>query len=434
MIRACRGFLRLVGLHLYCRRVWSMAKTARSRGSGATPMAADTPAPRISSQRRGPLARGHVGGGGRAGRAARERAARPRGPQGRRLRDPRARRRSNGRSSTSRSRQVGARQRTRSTRTLAAGTSRTSSRTRRRSACSARTRSSCAKVEEARGELPRFGRCLTFDDLAALEEEGRAHAAAHPTALDDAEAAIDEEDLFTFIYTSGTTGPPKGCMIRHRNYYAMVAVIDGLPELRARADDLMLLYLPLAHNFGRLRAPRRAVRRASRSRSSPTRSQIAEALPQVRPTVPPSVPRVYEKIHTAVVVGVRRDDRREAQARRLVARASGVDVERVASSRASRFRSGSRRKHRDRRPARLLEGQGAPRRPAATPDLRRRAAREGDRRVLRRARHPDHARATASRSARRAATTNRPEPLPLRHRRARAARLRAARSPRTASC
>ena len=75
--------------------------------------------------------------------------------------------------------------------------------------------------------------------------------AEHPSALDDAVAAIDEDDLFTFIYTSGTTGPPKGCMICHRNYYAMASVIDHLPGY-VRDDDLMLLYLPLAHNFGRL--------------------------------------------------------------------------------------------------------------------------------------------------------------------------------------
>ena len=59
--------------------------------------------------------------------------------------------------------------------------------------------------------------------------KARRSRAEHPSALDDAVAAIDEEDLFTFIYTSGTTGPPKGCMIRHRNYYEMVAVVDGLP-------------------------------------------------------------------------------------------------------------------------------------------------------------------------------------------------------------
>ena len=117
-----------------------------------------------------------------------------------------------------------------------------------------------AKVEEGRATLPRLGEVLTFDDLPALEEEGRAYREAHPGALDEAVAAIDEEDLFTFIYTSGTTGPPKGCMIRHRNYYAMVATVDDLPDHSA-PGDVMLLYLPLAHNFGRLDAPLGPVRR-----------------------------------------------------------------------------------------------------------------------------------------------------------------------------
>ncbi len=87
-----------------------------------------------------------------------------------------------------------------------------------------------AKVEDGRAALPMLRHVLTFADLGALEEEGRAYREAHPGALDDAVAAIDEEDLFTYIYTSGTTGPPKGCMIRHRNYYAMVAVSDELPD------------------------------------------------------------------------------------------------------------------------------------------------------------------------------------------------------------
>ena len=60
----------------------------------------------------------------------------------------------------------------------------------------------------------------------------RLRARSTRSALDEAGAAIDEDDLFTYIYTSGTTGPPKGCMIRHRNYYAMVAVVDDLPGLR----------------------------------------------------------------------------------------------------------------------------------------------------------------------------------------------------------
>ena len=64
-------------------------------------------------------------------------------------------------------------------------------------------------------------------------------------------ADVAPDDIFTYIYTSGTTGPPKGCMILNRNYYDMVAVVDEL-ERFLENDDVMLLYLPLAHNFGRL--------------------------------------------------------------------------------------------------------------------------------------------------------------------------------------
>lgn len=148
-------------------------------------------------------------------------------------------------------------------------------------------------------ELPQLQHRLTFADLEALEEEGRAHRESSPTAVEDAEALVGEEDLYTFIYTSGTTGPPKGCMIRHRNYVEMIAVTDGLPSYLQRGD-LALLYLPLAHNFGRLVSlggPYCGYTIAF----EPDPYAISESLLQVRPTVFPSVPRVFEKIHTTVV-------------------------------------------------------------------------------------------------------------------------------------
>ena len=176
-----------------------------------------------------------------------------------------------------------------------------------------------AKVEGERASLPRLRHVLTFAELPALEAEGAIFKAEHPPALDEAMAAVDEDDLFTFIYTSGTTGPPKGCMISHRNYYAMVAVIDHLPEY-VQDDDLMLLYLPLAHNFGRLMHLDGPVRRLHDRVPARPAAGRRRRCRTVRPTVLPSVPRVYEKIHTAVVAGDRRDDRRQAPARRLVAR------------------------------------------------------------------------------------------------------------------
>jgi long-chain acyl-CoA synthetase len=156
-----------------------------------------------------------------------------------------------------------------------------------------------AKVESVSGETPNLEHVLTYHDLDGLAAHGRDYAAAHPDALDAAAGAIDEDDLYTIIYTSGTTGPPKGCMIAHRNYYAMASVIDELDE-PMRADDVMLLYLPIAHNYGKLMLLDGAyVGFTIALLADPLR--VADALRQVRPTLFPSVPRVYEKVHAAVV-------------------------------------------------------------------------------------------------------------------------------------
>ena len=65
-------------------------------------------------------------------------------------------------------------------------------------------------------------------------------------------------------------------------------------------DDVMLLYLPLAHNFGRLMhlvGPHLGFTLAFCADPY----AVGDALQSVRPTVFPSVPRVYEKVHAAVV-------------------------------------------------------------------------------------------------------------------------------------
>jgi long-chain acyl-CoA synthetase len=158
--------------------------------------------------------------------------------------------------------------------------------------------------EEQRAKIAGLGleHVYSFADLDALRERGREHARERPHALAEAAAEIGEDDLFTFIYTSGTTGPPKGCMIRHRNYYAMCEESAAANDVLAK-DDVLLLFLPLAHNFGRLvhlLGPHLGFTIAF----CPDPLRAAEALVAVRPTVFPSVPRVYEKIHTAVSAGL----------------------------------------------------------------------------------------------------------------------------------
>jgi long-chain acyl-CoA synthetase len=139
---------------------------------------------------------------------------------------------------------------------------------------------------------------LTFGDLDELRARGREHARAEPDAVERAAAQIGEDDLYTYIYTSGTTGPPKGCMILHRNYYAMVNKVDDVDDFTIEGD-VMLLFLPLAHNFGRCMALGGA-RRGYTIAFCPDPYAVAAAMPAVRPTVFPSVPRVYEKIHAGI--------------------------------------------------------------------------------------------------------------------------------------
>jgi long-chain acyl-CoA synthetase len=66
------------------------------------------------------------------------------------------------------------------------------------------------------------------------------------------------------------------------------------------ADDVMLLYLPLAHNFGRL-LHLLGAHLGYTIAFCPDPLRVGEVLGAVHPTILPSVPRVYEKVHAAVV-------------------------------------------------------------------------------------------------------------------------------------
>ena len=87
-------------------------------------------------------------------------------------------------------------------------------------------------------------------------------------------------------------------MILNRNYYDMVGTVDEI-EAFFLPTDVMLLYLPLAHNFGRLMHLLGAHLGFTIAFLSDPR-RIGDVMPQVRPTILPTVPRVLEKVHTAV--------------------------------------------------------------------------------------------------------------------------------------
>ncbi len=108
-------------------------------------------------------------------------------------------------------------------------------------------------------------------------------------------------------------------MILNRNYYDMVAKVDEVPSFIG-PDDIVLLYLPLAHNFGRC-LHLLAAYVGFTTAFCPDPLRVGEVAPMVRPTVLPSVPRVYEKVHTAVLASF---DEATGVKRKLIDWALGV--------------------------------------------------------------------------------------------------------------
>jgi long-chain acyl-CoA synthetase len=129
--------------------------------------------------------------------------------------------------------------------------------------------------------------------LEQVRERGRRRSAEE---LEARRAGVDPEDSFTFIYTSGTTGPPKGCVLTHGNYRAMIEMISEAGEIEG--DEVIYLYLPLAHSYALLIQLAVFDRGGTLVYFGGDTKQIVGELLEVKPTYLPSVPRVFEKIYT----------------------------------------------------------------------------------------------------------------------------------------
>ena len=133
-------------------------------------------------------------------------------------------------------------------------------------------------------------------------------------------------------------------------------------------------------------APHRPVRRLHDRLPARSAADRGRAADRASDGTAERAPRLREDPHRRRR-GPRRDDGREAPVGRLVApdRARG----RQAAGGGPARRRRAEAEGRPRRPARLREDPRSARRPPADADLGRRAARPGDRRVLRRGRHQD---------------------------------------------
>ena len=129
--------------------------------------------------------------------------------------------------------------------------------------------------------------------LAEVRERGRGRS---PEELEARRAGVRPEDPFTFIYTSGTTGPPKGCVLTHGNYRAIIDMVSEAGEITE--DEVIYLYLPLAHSYALLIQLAVFDLGGTLAYFGGDTKQVVPELLEVKPTYLPSVPRVFEKIYT----------------------------------------------------------------------------------------------------------------------------------------
>ena len=141
--------------------------------------------------------------------------------------------------------------------------------------------------------------------------------------LEARRAAVTGEDPFTFIYTSGTTGPPKGCVLSHGNYAAIIDMVGEAGEIQG--DEVIYLYLPLAHSFALLIQLAVFDLGGTLAYFGGDTKNILPELLEVKPTYLPSVPRVFEKIYT-LAHGAIEAMEPEERARAEAAIALGVKV------------------------------------------------------------------------------------------------------------
>ncbi|MEU2022269.1 AMP-binding protein [Streptomyces sp. NPDC016469] len=151
--------------------------------------------------------------------------------------------------------------------------------------------------------LPQLKRLWQLD-AGAVAELVEAGAHVEDEVVHRHRRAVTPESVATVIYTSGTTGRPKGCVLTHANFMfeadTMASRWESVFHSRPGDEAVTLLFLPLAHVFGRM-VEITAIRGRVKLGHQPELSAKAlmPDLVSFRPTFILAVPYIFEKVFNA---------------------------------------------------------------------------------------------------------------------------------------
>ena len=136
---------------------------------------------------------------------------------------------------------------------------------------------------------------MTEDVLTVLREAGK-HIG--DDEIDRRRNAVTPASLATLIYTSGTTGKPKGVQLTHANFLSECGnVVQGASELFLKPGGSTLLFLPVAHVFGRMVQIGAISSGLHMAHCSDPVGRLPMDLASFKPTFVLAVPRIFEKIY-----------------------------------------------------------------------------------------------------------------------------------------
>jgi long-chain acyl-CoA synthetase len=159
------------------------------------------------------------------------------------------------------------------------------------------------KIRQVKSELPELETIIqmvgTSEDTVSMDEVSALGAADDDDAFREAYSKVSKEDTCKIVYTSGTTGPPKGCVISHGNYRAMLDMADQVDILGP--GETTFLFLPLAHVFALLIQYGTLDVGGRIAYWERDQLKIVPSLSEIKPDNFPSVPRIFEKVHDTAI-------------------------------------------------------------------------------------------------------------------------------------
>ena len=135
---------------------------------------------------------------------------------------------------------------------------------------------------------------ITEDAIAQLVTAG---AGVSDDEINHRRNSLNPDSLATLIYTSGTTGKPKGVQLTHGGFLAECGnVVQGASDLFLKPNGSTLLFLPIAHVFGRM-VQIGAITAGLHLAHCSDINRLPQDLASFKPTFVLAVPRIFEKIY-----------------------------------------------------------------------------------------------------------------------------------------